>query len=157
MKTCKRGHIYPENNRQQCPICVVERAVDYRIQKRIHRNKVRAGWRKNNPEQSKKQQALWRAKNPGLKREYYQTYYHKHRGLCIARARSRASNIHQATPSWSDLKAIDEFYSACPRGYEVDHIVPLIHPLVTGLHVLSNLQYLSKKANRSKSNKFEIG
>jgi hypothetical protein len=38
--------------------------------------------------------------------------------------------------------------------YVVDHIVPLNHPLVYGLHNEHNLQVISKKFNAYKSNLF---
>lgn len=60
------------------------------------------------------------------------------------------------TPLWADLTVIKEFYKNCPKGYEVDHIVPLQGKLVSGLHVLENLQYLPSSANRSKGNNFEV-
>jgi 5-methylcytosine-specific restriction endonuclease McrA len=54
------------------------------------------------------------------------------------------------TPANIDIKALQEFYLACPEGYEVDHIIPVSKG---GLHCLSNLQYLSISENRRKSNK----
>ena len=37
----------------------------------------------------------------------------------------------------------------------VDHIIPLNHSDVCGLHCISNFQYLSSKDNNKKSNKFD--
>jgi hypothetical protein len=59
-------------------------------------------------------------------------------------------------PAWSETEEIKEFYSNCPQGYEVDHIIPLQGKKVSGLHVLGNLQYLTIEENRSKSNRYEI-
>ena len=59
-------------------------------------------------------------------------------------------------PIWSETEAIKQFYLDCPEGYQVDHIIPLQGTLVSGLHVLGNLQYLTVSENRSKSNHFEV-
>lgn len=67
----------------------------------------------------------------------------------------RASKLNR-TPSWANLFLIKQFYSNCPKGYHVDHIVPLQGKLVSGLHVIENLQYLLAEENCSKHNKFII-
>jgi len=64
-------------------------------------------------------------------------------------ANYRAQLLKQ-TPADADRKAIKEFYSKCPVGYDVDHIIPISKG---GLHTLSNLQYLTASENRSKGNK----
>ena len=65
--------------------------------------------------------------------------------------------LKQAMPKWADRKAIKEFYSNRPEGYEVDHIIPLRGELVSGLHCMENLQYLPCEENRKKSNRFGSG
>lgn len=93
----------------------------------------------------KKQHAIatkrWQQNNPGYGR--------------APQARKKATKL-QRTPSWSETALIANFYAACPTGYEVDHIVPLVGDKygVCGLHVLSNLQYLTVKENSKKSNRW---
>lgn len=66
---------------------------------------------------------------------------------------SRKHRVKQATPKWTNVKAIQQFYFNCPKGYHVDHIVPLNGRLVSGLHIINNLQYLPAIDNLKKSNK----
>ena len=68
-------------------------------------------------------------------------------------AKYKAAGLRAIVP-WSDLEKISEYYSKCPDGYQVDHIVPLQGVSVSGLHVLDNLQYLTKEDNLKKHNKF---
>jgi len=68
-------------------------------------------------------------------------------------AAKRHAALLQRSPKWANQKAILEFYQNCPPGYEVDHIVPLQGEKASGLHVIDNLQYLTRTENRSKGNK----
>jgi hypothetical protein len=64
------------------------------------------------------------------------------------------ASINQRIVEWTELEEIAKFYLSCPDGYHVDHIIPLNGTLVSGLHVLNNLQYLPALDNIKKSNKF---
>lgn len=57
-------------------------------------------------------------------------------------------------PLWADHDKIDEMYRNRPKGYEVDHIIPLNGKTVSGLHVHTNLQYLPSEENKLKSNSY---
>lgn len=66
-----------------------------------------------------------------------------------------------ATPPWADMVAIRAVYLAAERltidtgvEHHVDHIVPLAHPLVCGLHVHWNLKAIPAGPNMRKGNRF---
>jgi hypothetical protein len=80
-----------------------------------------------------------------------------------ARACSRHKRVKEATPIWADLAKIQNLYlesielsNTTGIQHEVDHIVPLKHNLVCGLHNQFNLRVIPKLENRDKSNQFEI-
>ena len=67
-------------------------------------------------------------------------------------ARYRA-RLRKQVPADADFVAIKKFYSLCPKGHEVDHVVPISKG---GLHTMENLQYLTVSENRRKSNKMPL-
>ena len=99
--------------------------IQYHISNKEKINKKSRDWAKNNPEKNK-----------------------------AKRANQRAARLKR-TPTWVDLEAIKKFYENCPKGYEVDHIIPLQGEIVSGFHILENLQYLTIEQNRKKGNKFK--
>lgn len=94
----------------------------------------------NNKEYLSKASARWAKKNPGA-------------NAFLSSKRKKA--VKRATPAWADLTAIRFFYENTPEGMEVDHEVPIQGKTVCGLHILSNLQYLTRSQNASKSNKLK--
>ena len=80
----------------------------------------------------------------------------RYKKLARARENKRRASKLQRTPMWVNYEKIKEFYLNCPDGYHVDHEIPLQGKLVSGLHILENLQYLTAKENLSKSNKYEV-
>ncbi len=94
-----------------------------------------------------------------------QESYHrnKNNGKFLVRSARRRTTLLQRHPKWLtefDLFLIEEIYHLARLQtallgipYEVDHILPLQGKTVSGLHVPSNLQIISRFENRSKGNK----
>jgi hypothetical protein len=71
----------------------------------------------------------------------------------LKKLRKRAERTQKLKcETWRD---ISEFKKNRPKGMELDHIIPLNHPSVCGLHNTWNFQWLSKEDNNKKSNKFD--
>jgi 5-methylcytosine-specific restriction endonuclease McrA len=124
-------------------------ARDKRIASAAARQKLKAEevnaknrrWRAANPEKAMASRQAWDLANPGRMQ---------------ARSAARRARRIAATPSWADRAAIDALYAEASRlGLEVDHIVPLKHPCVCGLHVHWNLQLLARAENLRKSNSID--
>ena len=119
-------------------------------------------WREKNREYTRLYNIAYRDKKNAARRanrkpdrEYERQqrllYPWKHRAK---KARRRAAK-KQATPSWVDHTALRKIYEQAVRaGKHVDHIIPLQHPDVCGLHVPWNLQLLTPTENMRKRNKF---
>lgn len=72
-------------------------------------------------------------------------------------------NKRIVTPKWANLDAIAAIYAEARRmttesgvQFQVDHFIPIRHPLVCGLHVEDNLNILTASENRSKGNRLML-
>lgn len=88
-----------------------------------------------------------------------QNEYKKSNGRKLANAvqAHRKTSKLQATPPWANLEKIKQIYLNCPKGFHVDHIIPLKGKNVRGLHVEYNLQYLPAVENIRKGNRLAEG
>lgn len=73
-----------------------------------------------------------------------------------AKGAEREAAERRHTPKWANREAIMQIYLNKPDGHHVDHVIPLRGKLVSGLHVESNLQYLTAEANMRKHNTFKV-
>jgi hypothetical protein len=121
----------------------------YRLKnKDIIKEKIKQ-YRLDNKERIKQ----YRLDNKERIREVKKKYYLKKPHIqCALNAKRKAIKI-KATPKFANIEKIKEIYKNCPKGYQVDHIIPLQGKNVCGLHVEWNLQYLTEHDNKTKSNK----
>lgn len=111
----------------------------------------------SNVEIARAKRALWREMNKNYSKEYGRKYRAENKAKELAKTRRYSLAKKNRIPKWLTKEQINEMtniYINCPKGYEVDHIIPLQGKIVSGLHVPSNLQYLPREANRKKSNKY---
>lgn len=118
-----------------------QQSIYYQKNKIKHNEKTRTYYKKNKASILEKQKEYTK-KN----RLRYNAIIRKYK-LKLKQARVALTKIQE--------EQIKQFYSACPKGYHVDHIIPLQHENVSGLHVLDNLQYLPSSDNCRKGNKFD--
>lgn len=134
----------------------------------------KAAWKVRNAEKIRESDRLYREKAkseirrkaaerramPGhqeKQREYTNAWRRNNPGKASAQVSLRRARRINATPAWANLDKIRSIYSqAVATGMTVDHIIPLSHPLVCGLHVECNLQLLTAQENSRKGNSFVV-
>ena len=139
-RPCSKQHLsdrYTSNG--ACVQCSNDQAYAYRSERPDWFSSYKVKWYKENRQAKILQSRQWQKDNPKTHAAY--------------KAKRRADKL-SATPPWADLERIKRFYQNCPEGYHVDHIIPLQHPLICGLHVSENLQYLTAEENMKKGNRF---
>lgn len=138
------------------------RAASARYAK-AHPEKVREfknAWNRAHPEKARKRTAAWNQKNPNRRKDNNARYREENVGRIREYQVLRRANSKRATPSWANKFFIDEVYRLARMrtkilgfAWHVDHIVPIQHPLVCGLHVEHNLRVIPGTDNRAKGNR----
>lgn len=109
-------------------------------------------------------QKRYRAKDPEKSRAIRRRYAKANAGQARAHCAAYRAQKKRAMPEWADGDRIKSLYIEARRlteetgvPHEVDHIVPLQHKSVCGLHVSWNLQIVTREENRKKFNSFAPG
>ena len=125
-----------------------ERVKDWQSRNIDKKRAITAEWAKVHPEQQLELQRTWNRAHPEKTRAW--------------NAKRRAAKTRAAVP-WADQRLIQFKYDLAARmteatGYQwdVDHIIPLRHKLVCGLHVENNLQVITHTANIKKGNRVQL-
>lgn len=167
---------YAANNRERAREKTRQWAADNKEQKKQADQNYRAANRQKLAEHSVTYRAANREKIMAQKRKYAEENRERllakqkewkaaNKGKVLANVTLRKMKKKKATPSWLTREQRIEMRWAYELAelltenlgepHQVDHIVPICHPLVCGLHVPWNLQVLTAAANREKSNRFE--
>lgn len=140
-----------------CKLCIkVANKVAYSLNAEINREYA-ANYRRNNAEAISVKQAEYREANRDALRKYHREYAKANPGKVMSKIVHRRAKKLSATPKWADKAEIQSFYDAArllSKGWHVDHIVPLVHPLVCGLHCEANLQLIPALENLRKGNNY---
>lgn len=130
----------------QCKLCQCAKADEWRKANKDRAKTLRRA-------QYERRKADWTAKASAWKKA-------NRASANASNARRRAASS-RATPAWSNPKYIRIWYQLAReeskrtgRLVHVDHIVPLVHPLVCGLHCEDNMQLLFAPDNSRKQNLF---
>ncbi len=123
----------------------------------------KAEYKQRHKERVKAQAAQYRIRHADHIRESIKDWRSRNKHKLCHYAAVRRVAKGRATPKWSNQSIVESLYGlaavwskAMGIQYEVDHIIPIQHPLVCGLHCEANLQVLPMSANRRKSNKIDV-
>lgn len=157
------------------PASYKARAIKWVKENPARRHEITDKWRKEHPEiyvaSARRGYIKHRPKRIAECKEYRQNNGPKMRALNAAwHEKNPEANAHhvglrrtrklQAQPLWADVDAIRAIYKEAARlkkatglAFHVDHVIPLKHPLVCGLHVHTNLRVIPAADNMSKGNR----
>ncbi len=145
---------------------VKELSRQYALANPEKRSAARLKWILNNPQQNMAAKTKYKLLNPHKVKEAKKTWATNNKPAVRAKDAKRRASTIQRTPKWlghDELWLIKEAYHLAEirthmTGFvwHVDHIIPLQGKIVSGLHVIENLQVIPGMVNVRKTNKYEL-
>jgi hypothetical protein len=123
---------------------------------KLQQRQIHKQWYLKNKDKKLQYNAEWYKAHPEAVKIKDRKRQEKYPWKIASKSALRRATILHATPLWLDRnqkRQIRMIYKNCPRGFHVDHIIPLKGENVRGLHVPWNLQYLPAIINIAKGNK----
>lgn len=163
-KECKNGHIAVRRTVDGvCMTCANERQkVKYHDNPKAAKDRKQR-WDELNPNYHKEHSIQYYHSNKREKLKYSKKWRQENRSAVRSHVANRRAAKQNATVIWAEQDQIKQLYDDCVMlqevtgiEFQVDHIVPLVHKLVCGLHCIDNLQIITKSENQSKKNRFSL-
>ena len=136
----------------------------YRESHREQANERNRVWRQANPDRVARNNLVWQKANWDKYLDISASWKRRNRGHVNAKTKERRLSQIQRTPKWltdQDFADIKKFYDLAHElsqaygfPWHVDHIIPLKGKIVSGLHVVDNLQVIPGSENSRKGNRF---
>lgn len=111
-------------------------------------------YQKRTRERANKNNRLW-TKNNRKKKRLADKIYKRHRRVKRSKSMSKWLTKEHKQEIKDYYQVAQMLTEVTNIQYHVDHIIPIMHDKVCGLHVPWNLQILTEQDNRTKSNKFD--
>ena len=152
----KDGHAY------MCKVCNLAKDKAWYEANKEKAKLTRAYWYEANREKSIANTKAWRKAHPDICKAYSKAWNKANPEKNTIKKAERRAAIKQRTMAWSDLEAIEAIYAKARHltkvtgvTHEVDHYYPLQGKLVSGLHVETNIQVITRHANSVKGSTFK--
>ena len=142
-----------------CIACHAEASRAHYLANREKRNAAAVAWASANADKTRDAHRAFAKRNKEARAAEYREWARKNRHVRRASDAKRKAVMLRAMPPWVDESQIKVVYQKASAlqaetgvRMHVDHIVPLQHPLVCGLHCVANLRVIPGAENEAKKN-----
>lgn len=159
-----------------CKVCAKQAVAEWRRKNPERHRQSKRRWAERNPDKvaaisARKYQRnkswyrayrnTWDRANHAKIKSYHEKYRKANPHKAVIQVEKRRAMKLRAQPKWANEFFMEEAYRLAAQRtkvtgirWHVDHIVPLISPVVCGLHCEANLQVIPASENVKKQNRY---